>query len=120
MHKTLLLSILFAFVATAQQTVDTDICVLAATPGGIGAAIAASRLGSHVVLVERTGHIGGLFANGMGMSDISTRSTIGGVYAEFVRAVRGYYIGAYGENSQQVKDSSDGYRFEPHIAEAIL
>lgn len=120
MHRILLACLLISFTAAAQPVIDTDICVLEATPGGIAAAIAAARLGSHVVLIERTNHIGGLFANGMGMSDISTRSTVGGVYGEFVRAVRAYYAGAYGENSQQVKDSSDGYRFEPHVAEAIL
>jgi FAD-dependent oxidoreductase family protein len=106
--------------ATIAAQIDTDICVLSATPAGISAAVAASRLGSKVVLIERTSHIGGLPANGLGVTDIATRATIGGLFKEFVTAVKQHYEKTYGADSQQVKDCSDGYHFEPHVAEQVF
>lgn len=114
-----LLFALAAALAPAQE-VETDLCVLSATPGGIAAATAASRLGTRVLLIERTGHIGGLPANGLGITDIHTRSAVGGIFKEFVGAIREDYVRQYGENSQQVKDSSGGYHFEPHVAERVF
>lgn len=111
---------LFAAPARAESQIETDVCVLAATPGGIAAAIAAARLGQHVVLIERTAHIGGLPANGLGITDIVTRATIGGIFKEFVNAVKQEYIARYGADSPQVKDCSDGYHFEPHVAEKVF
>ncbi|MGH9426634.1 MAG: FAD-dependent oxidoreductase, partial [Terriglobia bacterium] len=84
------------------------------------AAVAASRLGSRVVLIERTSHIGGLPANGLGVTDIATRATIGGLFKEFVTAVKQHYVKTYGADSQQVKDCSDGYHFEPRVAEQVF
>jgi FAD dependent oxidoreductase len=104
----------------AEDQIEVDVCVLAATPGGIAAAVAAARLGRSVLLVERTSHIGGLPANGLGVTDIHTRATIGGIFKEFVGAVRRHYVTTYGADSQQVKDSSDGYHFEPHVAERVF
>ena len=106
--------------ATAAAEIETDICILSATPAGISAAVAASRLGSKVVLIERTSHIGGLPANGLGVTDIATRATIGGLFKEFVTAVKQHYVKTYGADSQQAKDCSDGYHFEPHVAEQVF
>lgn len=39
--------------------IKTDVCVIGAGSGGIGAALAASRAGSEVVLVEKQGRLGG-------------------------------------------------------------
>lgn len=104
----------------AQPSTEADICVLSADPAGIASAVAAARLGSSVVLIDRNMHIGGLPANGLGVTDIATRSTIGGIFKEFVAKVRAKYVEKYGPDSQQVKDSSDGYHFEPHVAEAVF
>src|SRR3954462_14177629 len=97
-----------------------DIVVVAATPGGIMAAIGAARLGKRVALLERTAHIGGLPANGLGATDIATRGATGGVFKEFVDRVKGHYVEAYGAASNQVKDCSDGYHFEPSVAEKVF
>jgi len=99
---------------------QTDIVVLGATPGGIAAAIAAARLGRSVLLLDRSDHIGGLPANGLGITDIETRAATGGIFKEFIARVKTHYVGTYGEDSPQVEASSDGYRFEPHVAEAVL
>ncbi|HWQ53216.1 MAG TPA: FAD-dependent oxidoreductase [Bryobacteraceae bacterium] len=116
------LAISFALAAGVfgQTAIETDICVLAATPAGIAASIAASRAGSRVVVVERGSHIGGLPANGLGVTDITTRSTIGGIFKEFIAAVKQHYVNTYGVGSSQVRDSGDGYHFEPHVAEQVF
>ena len=90
------------------------------TPGGIMAAIAASREGKTVALLERSEHIGGLPANGLGATDIATRGATTGLFAEFVGHVRKHYADTYGPQSEQVRACSDGYHFEPHVAALVL
>jgi len=98
----------------------TDVVILGATPGGLFAGIAAARLGCQVVVLERTDHIGGLPVNGLGMTDITTRGVAAGLFLEFVGKIKNYYINHYGPAANQVKDCSDGYHFEPHVAEAVF
>src|SRR5690242_578730 len=105
--RILFLAIIPAVLAIASEE-STDICVLGGTPAGIAASIAAARMGSQVVLLERTNHIGGLPANGLGVTDIVTRSTIGGIFREFIGRVREHYARTYGPDSQQVRDSAGG------------
>ena len=105
---------------SAAETMETDVCVVGGTPGGIMAAIGAARGGRSVVLLERTSHIGGLPANGLGATDIATRGATGGLFVEFVRRNLDHYVKTYGANSQQVKDSSGGYHFEPSVGEKTL
>lgn len=97
-----------------------DVVVVGGTPGGIMAAIAAAREGRSVVLLERTRHIGGLPANGLGATDIHTRGATAGLFTEFVGRIRDHYVRTYGQGSQQVKDASDGYHFEPSVAERVF
>ncbi|MDB5297787.1 MAG: dependent oxidoreductase, partial [Phycisphaerales bacterium] len=97
-----------------------DVVVVQATPGGIMAAIAASRGGASVLLLERTSHVGGLPANGLGATDIGTRGATGGLFAEFVGRVKAHYVTKYGPDSQQVKDCSDGFHFESSVAERVF
>ncbi len=94
-----------------------DVVVVGGTPGGIAAAVSAARQGRSVVLLERTAHIGGLPANGLGATDITTRDATTGFFKEFVARNKAYYEAAYGAGSPQVKDCSDGYHFEPSVAE---
>lgn len=94
-----------------------DVVVVGGTPGGITTAIAAAREGKSALILERTSHIGGLPANGLGATDITTRNATTGLFHEFVSRNKQYYIDTYGSNSQQVKDCSDGYHFEPSVAE---
>jgi hypothetical protein len=105
--------------ATAEKR-EFDIVVLGGTPAGICASVAAARLGRRVLLLERTAHVGGLPANGLGATDIATRGATGGLFAEFVGRVRRHYTETYGADSPQVKDCSDGYHFEPHVAEKVF
>src|SRR5581483_11933761 len=97
-----------------------DVVVYEATPGGIGAAIAAARLGHTVALIESQGHIGGMSTSGLGKSDIETREAIGGLFREFVGKVYQDYVKVYGADSENVKLCRDGYYYEPSVAERIL
>ena len=84
------------------------------------AAIAAAKQGKSSVILERTDHIGGLPANGLGATDIATRGATTGLFAEFVQRIKQHYISKYGADSKQVKDCSDGFHFEASVAEAVL
>jgi len=97
-----------------------DLVVVGGNPGGIMAAIAAARMGKSAVILERTKHIGGLPANGLGATDIATRGATTGLFTEFTQNVKQYYINKYGKDSEQVKFCSDGYHFEPSVAEIIF
>lgn len=97
-----------------------DVVVYGATPGGIGAAVSAARLGRKVALVEYHNHVGGMAASGLGKSDIETKEAIGGLFREFVGQVREHYVEHYGASSANVKLARDGYYYEPSVAERIL
>ncbi|MCS2585401.1 FAD-dependent oxidoreductase [Bacteroides sp. BFG-551] len=96
-----------------------DLVIVGGNPGGIMTAIAAARQGKTSVDPERTNHLGGLPANGLGATDIATRKATTGLFAEFTKKVKQYYIKHYGENSRQVEDCSDGFHFEPSVAAFI-
>jgi hypothetical protein len=102
------------------QNVTYDLVIVGGTPGGIMAAIAASREGKKSVILERTDNIGGLPANGLGATDIGTRGATTGLFGEFVNRIHSYYVEQYGENSQQVTVCNDGYHFEPHVAGIVF
>lgn len=94
-----------------------DVVIVGGTPGGIMTAIAAAREGKDCIILERSGHIGGLPSNGLGATDIGTRGATTGLFARFIELNRQYYVGKYGPDSDQVKKCSGGYHFEPGVAE---
>ena len=116
----LIVTLMVTVAAVRADTLKCDVVVVGGTPGGIMAAIAAARAGRSVMLLERGEHIGGLPANGLGATDIGTRGATGGLFLEFVRLVRRHYADVYGPESEQVRDCSDGYHFEPHVAEQVF
>src|SRR5215831_6918103 len=121
MWRSKFLVLLCGAVAAAAPTVrEFDVVVYEATPGGIGAAISAARLGHTVALVESESHIGGMSTSGLGKSDIETREAIGGLFREFVDRVYRYYVTTYGANHENVKLCHDGYYYEPSVAERVL
>ncbi len=111
-----LVSLLLCFSAQAQY----DLVIVGGTPGGIMAAIAAAKQGKNSVILERTAHIGGLPANGLGATDIATRGATTGLFAEYVQRIRQHYVNKYGADSKQVQDCSDGFHFEASVAELVL
>jgi len=113
-----LLIFLFSFNLSAQG--KYDLVIVGGNPGGITAAIAAARMGKRSVILERTAYIGGLPANGLGATDIATRMATTGLFLEFVNRIKDHYVQTYGKDSQQVKDCSDGYHFEPSVATKVF
>lgn len=105
---------------TSSSRFDFDAVIVGGTPAGIMAGIAVARAGRRAVILERTAHIGGLPANGLGATDIQTKGATGGLFLDFVSRVKQHYVDKYGAGSQQVIDCAEGYRFEPHVAEMIL
>ncbi len=103
-----------------DEMIRTDVLVIGATPCGISAAIAAARCGSEVILTEMKDHMGGMMTNGLGRTDIGPRNTIKGIFGEFINNIYNYYVDTYGADSPQVKACSNGYYFEPHVAEMIF
>ncbi len=97
-----------------------DVCVYGATAAGVVAAVQARRLGYTAVIVEPGRHLGGLSSGGLGMTDTGQRGAIGGLSAEFYAAVKQHYLDTYGADSDQLRACSDGFRFEPHVAELIF
>ena len=97
-----------------------DVVVYGGTAGGVIAAVSAGREGRKVVLIEPGRHLGGMVSGGLGATDHGNRGAIGGLSREFFRRVLGRYVETYGASSPQVKDCSDGFRFEPRVAEAIF
>ena len=110
---------LISFLICQAQT-NYDLVIVGGNPGGIMAAISAAKLGKNSVILERTSHVGGLPANGLGATDIATRSATTGLFKEFVDRIKKHYIDLYGKNSQQVKDCSDGYHFEPSMGAKVF
>ena len=121
MKKTILHLLLLCLPAgLLAQANQYDVVIVGGTPGGIMAAIAASREGKTALVLERTAHIGGLPVNGLGATDIATRGATTGLFLEFVNHVHRYYADTYGPQSEQARVCSDGYHFEPHVAAIVL
>ncbi|NLB96647.1 MAG: FAD-dependent oxidoreductase [Armatimonadetes bacterium] len=106
--------------ANAPRGNEYDVVVVGATPGGIGAALAASRLGATVALVEPSRWIGGMMAGGLSNTDYRFKETHGSVVKGFAGQVLDYYRRVYGPDSRQVRVSIGGYKFEPRVARAVL
>jgi hypothetical protein len=118
--------------AAGEEVLTADVLVVGGNPGGVGAAIAAARLGANVILTEETPWLGGpMTAQGVSMMDGNPRLDLvqsgleteagaaTGVYGEFTRAVRAYYA-KYGFGPRDLDTSASVLAFEPHVGAALL
>ena len=105
-----------------------DVVVYGGTSGGVTAAIQAARMGKSVVLIEPSGHIGGLTSGGLGATDIGNKGAIGGLSREFYRKIGAYYLQAsawkFGSRDAYVEkrktlSENEQWTFEPHVAEQV-
>ena len=107
---------------------SADVVIYGGTSAGIAAAIQVKRLGRSVILLEPSGHLGGLTTGGLGQTDIGNKAAIGGVSREFYQRVRRYYSqestwkwqtrGEYRSigQSETSPDEDTMWTFEPHVA----
>lgn len=72
---------------------DYDVIVYGATPGGISAALAASREGASVLVIEPTRWIGGMVTGGLASTDVGNEKVIGGIAREFFAQAAGSKAG---------------------------
>jgi hypothetical protein len=115
-----ILSTLTAVAAPAAERHTADVVVYGATASGVIAAVAVAREGKSVLLFDPAHHVGGIVSGGLGATDHGRREAIGGYSREFFDRVREHYKSKYGPNSPQVKDCSDGFYFEPHVASRVF
>jgi hypothetical protein len=113
------------------QEAQYDIVVYGGTSGGIVAAIAASRLGHSVALIEPSQHLGGLTTGGLGATDIGNKRAIGGMAREFYQRIHRAYRDPdrWSRESREVyfrgktfnKENEDSmWTFEPHVASEVF
>ena len=57
--------------------------------------------------------------SGLGNTNAGQRATVGGLTREYHERVQRYYVERYGADSPQVRDCQEGFRFEPHVAQAV-
>ncbi len=103
-------TVLAGMLALALQSalagvVKSDVCVFGGTSAGVIAAVQAARMGKTVVVVEPSGHLGGLTAGGLGWTDIGNKAAIGGLARDFYRRLGKYY------------GKPEAWTFEPSVAE---
>jgi hypothetical protein len=115
--------LIFPFVfSLAQAATESDVLVYGATPGGFCAAIAASREGASVVLLEPTDHVGGVNTGGLSFSDSNqtVRTTVMGLFDEWHTRIERYYEerGIELPYKVSVKDQSK-WTYEPSVAMRI-
>ena len=85
-----------------------DVIVYGGTAAGVIAAIAASREGARVTLLEPGTHLGGMVTSGLSHSDTGRKETIGGLSREFFERVGRYY------------GQTICWDFEPHVAADVF
>ncbi|MCB1091903.1 MAG: FAD-dependent oxidoreductase, partial [Verrucomicrobiae bacterium] len=112
----------FAITPSIWAVESAEVIVYGATPGGFCAAIAAAREGASVILLEPTGHIGGVNTGGLSFSDSNqtVRSTVMGLFDEWHRRVEKDYQdrGVTLPYQVSVKDNSV-WTYEPHVAARV-
>ena len=104
----------------ANSSVETEVCVFGATPGGIAAALAAGSEGKRVLLVESASRIGGMMTNGLSHSDFHSFESLTGAYLEHTQRVIEYYDKEYGENSPQAREHFRGTHAEPKVNQLVF
>lgn len=68
---------------SAPPARQADVVIYGATPAGLAAAVAASREGVSVVVVEPSAHIGGMVTGGIAITDTGTPECVGGLARSF-------------------------------------
>lgn len=109
-----------------------DVVVYGGTAGGVVSAIAAAQEGASVVVLEPTGHIGGMVTGGLGWTDIGVQQSIGGLSRRFYQRVYEYYLqpgawkhetrDAFLKRARGMVNEADRvwWAVEPSVATAVL
>jgi len=93
--------------------------VYGATPAGVCAAVGAAREGVKVILVEPTGHIGGVNTGGLSFSDSNQTARVAliGLFEEFHQRIEDDYTKRGVKLNYTVKEKNQKiWTYEPHVA----
>lgn len=126
MRKGWFIAIALSVLPGPLRSVDYDLCVYQATPGGIGMAVTAAREGLSVVLVNHNDHLGGILSSGLGVWDTLWEGKRSPVYDEVREAILAHYRDTYGSDSRQFRDALPGKtghsngKFEAKVAEMVF
>ena len=85
-----------------------DVCIYGGTSAGVVAARSAALEGYSVVIVEPSGHIGGLTTGGLGLTDIGNKQVVQGLSRQFYRELGKHY------------GKLESWVFEPHVAQKVM
>jgi hypothetical protein len=98
------------------------VIVVGATSAGIGAALAAGRQGMKVAVIEETPTLGGLLANGLSNTDLTSPGGSSGIFEEFRLRSQRYYQEKFPDDPamKSVSYARLGFRYEPHVADMIF
>lgn len=111
---------------------SADVVIYGATSAGYAAAIQAQRMGKTAVVLEPSGHVGGMTAGGLGQTDVARVEAFGGISRAFYRDIKRYYEKPENWRHQKSEDyRPDGqcartlqadamWTFEPSAAQAVL
>lgn len=91
-----------------RETIHADACVYGGTAGGAVAAVQFARLGRTVVLLNPSGHVGGMTTGGLSWTDFGNKAAIGGIAREFYRRCGAKY------------GVEEEWKFEPKVADLVL
>ena len=116
-------------VAAPKQTNHYDVVVIGGTPSGIAAAIAASRAGKTVIIIEQSPVLGGVLSSGvLRLDDLYVESN-SGVMEEFRQRVKAYHRTELAEDplvKAHIKQNpprrwnvAEGRAWEPHTSARI-
>lgn len=97
--------------AKPPQTIKVDVCVYGGTPGGVGAAVQARRMGKTAALAVFRRHVGGLTSAGLTAVDTGKAASIGGMAMDFLTRAAGAKVRA---------DGSPLLSFSPSKAESTF
>ncbi len=111
----------------SEQTFDVVVC--GGTSAGIVAAVQVARMGQSVLLIEPSGHLGGMTTGGLGFTDTGNPRSIGGLAREFYHRIwRWYQDPKHWRWERREEYQGRGHRpgeqlawtFEPHAALAVF
>lgn len=121
---TLLICLTFCLPLPADEP-TYDVVVYGGTSAGVVAAVQTARMEKSVIVIEPSGHIGGMTCNGLGMTDSGRKEVIGGIAREFYQRIKKHYDDPAAWVFED-RDRFDRYVvddamwvFEPHVAETI-
>ena len=104
------------------RAAEADVIVYGATPGGFCAAIAASREGAKVLLIEPTAHVGGVNTGGLSFSDSNqtVRATLRGLFEEWHTRIAADYMSRGVKLPYDVATKDNAvWTYEPHVAARV-